>query len=153
MKISLRLFPGDAVPLRASVRQAFPWCSLSSFYVNTSFKTPLPGYQFFLVEYKVVVWWQALSWLMFDVTCSWLFFTRQIVLTVSTYAVVLLQFNAEDLASGILPLPGNCSCPCPDGSLHWWTHGHCFPSVAVLHLIVIYSCWWIMWKKKKKSLM
>ncbi|XP_063855164.1 uncharacterized protein LOC135097286 [Scylla paramamosain] len=41
-----------------------------------------------------------------------------IVLTVSTYAVVLLQFNAEDLASGTLPLPGNCSCPYPDGSLH-----------------------------------
>ncbi|KAK8389182.1 hypothetical protein O3P69_020864 [Scylla paramamosain] len=41
-----------------------------------------------------------------------------ILLTVSTYAVVLLQFNAEDLASGTLPLPGNCSCPYPDGSLH-----------------------------------
>ncbi|XP_063857881.1 uncharacterized protein LOC135099436 isoform X2 [Scylla paramamosain] len=41
-----------------------------------------------------------------------------ILLTVSTYAVVLLQFNAENLGSGTLPLPGNCSCPCPDGSLH-----------------------------------
>ncbi|KAK8389064.1 hypothetical protein O3P69_020798 [Scylla paramamosain] len=39
-----------------------------------------------------------------------------ILLTVSTYAVVLLQFNAEDLASGTLPLPGNCSCPCPDAA-------------------------------------
>ncbi|MPC53180.1 hypothetical protein E2C01_047067 [Portunus trituberculatus] len=34
-----------------------------------------------------------------------------IVLTVSTYAVILLQFNANNLASGTLALPVNCSCP------------------------------------------
>ena len=55
---------GNAVSQRASVTHNFPWCPVLFRHMRTFMRTSWPGYQFFLVEYKVigvVVWWYALT--------------------------------------------------------------------------------------------